>query len=108
MSTAFTQGGNHANNSNTTAWFYCNMREVQPLPYKNRNTLPTAVIFILPYDVILLVKWLCCHIAGERAFLLIVRYLQYIAQIVVQKRKIWYNVDNDKFALVFLGAKYEN
>ena len=79
-----------------------------PSPYKNRNTLPTAVIFILPYDVVLLVKWLCCHIAGERAFLHIVRYLQYIAQIVVQKRKIWYNVDNDKFALVFLGAKYEN
>ena len=95
------KGGNHANNSNTTAWFYGNMREGQPLPYKNRNTLPTAVIFILPYDVILLVKWLCCHIAGERAFLHIVRYLQYIAQIVVQKRKIWYNVDNDKFALVF-------
>ena len=39
--------------------------------------------------------------AGERAFLYIVRYLQYIAQIVVQKWKIWYNVDNDKFALVF-------
>ena len=37
----------------------------------------------------------------REGILYIVRYLQYIAQIVVQKRKIWYNVDNDKFALVF-------
>ena len=43
-----------------------------------------------------------------RIFLVYLYITNIFAQTVVQKYKIWYNVDNDKFALVFLGAKYEN